>query len=240
MRLLFRAARALRFSWELARPDRTVCLQSSPVLTEELEACYVCLDSHGCTDAHGKVVHQRVTEQRREGFLSILQPATAGASSDEAGGGGGSGEHGRAITGASSDEAAGGEGSREHGTRGTAANTAVSEEHARAVAASTVAGGDFDGLVAQTTSTESTLPLGGDVSEARQLLQEEAMQAEGVMVEAEMRDDEMDDGGDLATILLMALFTRARDVQTGLPGESEWRGSRLAQQRERCALHGGT
>ena len=37
-----------------------------------------------------------------------------------------------------------------------------------------------------------------------------------------------------------ALFTRARDVQTGLPGESEWRGSRLAQQRERCALHGGT
>ena len=30
-----------------------------------------------------------------------------------------------------------------------------------------------------------------------------------------------------------ALFTRARDVQTGLPGESEWRGSRLAQQRER-------
>ena len=24
-----------------------------------------------------------------------------------------------------------------------------------------------------------------------------------------------------------ALFTRARDVQTGLPGESEWRGSRL-------------
>ena len=30
----------------------------------------------------------------------------------------------------------------------------------------------------------------------------------------------------------MALFTRARDVQTGLPGESEWRGSRLAQQRE--------
>ena len=27
-----------------------------------------------------------------------------------------------------------------------------------------------------------------------------------------------------------ALFTRARDVQTGLPGESEWRGSRLAQQ----------
>ena len=36
-----------------------------------------------------------------------------------------------------------------------------------------------------------------------------------------------------------ALFTRARDVQTGLPGESEWRGSRLAQQRERCALHGG-
>ena len=37
-----------------------------------------------------------------------------------------------------------------------------------------------------------------------------------------------------------ALFTRARDVQAGLPGESEWRGSRLAQQRERCALHGGT
>ena len=36
-----------------------------------------------------------------------------------------------------------------------------------------------------------------------------------------------------------ALFTRARDVQTGLPGESEWRGSRL-EQRERCALHGGT
>ena len=36
-------------------------------------------------------------------------------------------------------------------------------------------------------------------------------------------------------------FTRARDVQTGLPGESEWRGSRLAQQRERCALQiGGT
>ena len=34
-----------------------------------------------------------------------------------------------------------------------------------------------------------------------------------------------------------SLFTRARDVQTGLPGESEWRGSRLAQQRERCALH---
>ena len=33
-----------------------------------------------------------------------------------------------------------------------------------------------------------------------------------------------------------ALFTRAQDVQTGLPGESEWRGSRLAQQRERCAL----
>ena len=33
-----------------------------------------------------------------------------------------------------------------------------------------------------------------------------------------------------------ALFTRARDVQTGLPGESEWRGSRLAQQRERDAL----
>ena len=30
-----------------------------------------------------------------------------------------------------------------------------------------------------------------------------------------------------------ALFTRARDVQTGLPGESEWRGSRLAQQTER-------
>merc|ERR1712216_895129 len=29
-----------------------------------------------------------------------------------------------------------------------------------------------------------------------------------------------------------ALFTRARDVQTGLPGESEWRGSCLAQQRE--------
>ena len=29
-----------------------------------------------------------------------------------------------------------------------------------------------------------------------------------------------------------ALFTRARDVQTGLPGESEWRGSRLARQRE--------
>ena len=27
-----------------------------------------------------------------------------------------------------------------------------------------------------------------------------------------------------------ALFTRARDVQTGLPGESELRGSRLAQQ----------
>ena len=39
---------------------------------------------------------------------------------------------------------------------------------------------------------------------------------------------------------MRALFTRARDVQTGLPGESEWRGSRLAQQRERCALHGGT
>ena len=37
-----------------------------------------------------------------------------------------------------------------------------------------------------------------------------------------------------------ALFTRARDVQTGLPSESEWRGARLAQQRERCALHGGT
>ena len=35
---------------------------------------------------------------------------------------------------------------------------------------------------------------------------------------------------------LGALFTRARDVQTGLPGESEWRGSRLAQQRERDAL----
>ena len=33
-----------------------------------------------------------------------------------------------------------------------------------------------------------------------------------------------------------ALFTRARDVQTGLPGESEWRGSRLAQRRERCCL----
>ena len=30
-----------------------------------------------------------------------------------------------------------------------------------------------------------------------------------------------------------ALFTRARDVQTGLPGESEWRGSRLAQQSQR-------
>ena len=29
---------------------------------------------------------------------------------------------------------------------------------------------------------------------------------------------------------------RARDVQTGLPGESEWRGSRLAQQRDRDAL----
>ena len=37
-----------------------------------------------------------------------------------------------------------------------------------------------------------------------------------------------------------ALLTRARDVETGLPGESEWRGSRLAPQRERCALHGGT
>ena len=33
-------------------------------------------------------------------------------------------------------------------------------------------------------------------------------------------------------MFMEALFTRARDVQTGLPGESEWRGSRLAQQRE--------
>ena len=63
---------AFRGGWRDS--DRTACLQSSPVTTEELEACYVCLDSHGCTDAHGKVVHQRVTEQRREGFLSILQP----------------------------------------------------------------------------------------------------------------------------------------------------------------------
>ena len=33
-----------------------------------------------------------------------------------------------------------------------------------------------------------------------------------------------------------ALFTRARGVRTELPGESEWRDSRLAQQRERDAL----
>ena len=35
----------------------------------------------------------------------------------------------------------------------------------------------------------------------------------------------------LLPALAGALFTRARDVQTGLPGESEWHGSRLAQQR---------
>ena len=60
--------------------------------------------------------------------------------------------------------------------------------------------------------------VGGDVSEARQLIQEEAMQAEGAMVEAETWDDEMDDGGDLASMLLEALGPEQRVGGGGVSG----------------------